>query len=405
MEAREVSEVRAMMLDPGSLVRATARGRAPGRSPRWRRVDLRPVELGAGPRLQVTRFTATQAFAANHPWGSREAAEAVDELMAEGFAEWVVDTGSHRARLRARSGGAFGVAVREREEPLAVDTGHDRAKARVLPADHPVLRELGLTTPDGRVKPSRQAKWRQVEEFLRLLEAALAEAGLADRERLRVVDLGCGNAYLTFAAHAALSGRGTRVEVLGVDVKEQSRQHNEEVAARLGVGGDVTFVAGAIAGADLRVGGERPDVVLALHACDTASDDAIAAGVRSGARLLLVAPCCHHDLQRQLTAAPTPYEGLLRHGILRQRWGDVLTDTLRAEILSCLGHRVDVVEFVGSQHTPRNTLIRAIADRSLPDGVRWANADRLMSEWGVVPRLSVLLAEELSAARAGEVHR
>jgi SAM-dependent methyltransferase len=207
---------------------------------------------------------------------------------------------------------------------------------------------------------------------------------------LRVVDLGCGNAYLTFAAHAWLSRvRGLPLRVVGVDVKEQARRHNAEVAERLGVSDEVTFVA---AGIDDVVLDDAPDVVLALHACDTATDDALARAVGWDAPLVLAAPCCHHDVSRQLRdhPAPEPYALLTRDGILRERFADTLTDALRAALLRTRGYRVDVVEFVGSKHTPRNTLIRAVAtdSTSAAAGEEYAELTRT---WQVQPRLAELL--------------
>ncbi len=172
-------------------------------------------------------------------------------------------------------------------------------------------------TDAGVVRKTRADKYHQVEEFVRLLDAAVRDArsaGRLQRERLRVVDLGCGNAYLTFAAYEHLTaGLGLSVEVVGVDVKDQARRHNVDVAERLGWSSDVHFVEGTIGDADV----ELPvDITLALHACDTATDDALARGVGWASELILAAPCCHHDIQRQLRAAtpPAPYGLVTRHG-------------------------------------------------------------------------------------------
>ena len=151
--------------------------------------------------------------------------------------------------------------------------------------------------------------------------------------------------------------RGLPVRLTGVDVREQSRGHNEDVADGLGI--DADFVAGSIGGAELA---RPPDVVLALHACDTATDDALARAIGWGSPLVLAAPCCHHDIAAQLRRAtpPAPYASLVRHGILRERFADTLTDALRASLLRLEGYRVDVVQFVESGHTPRNTMLRAV---------------------------------------------
>jgi SAM-dependent methyltransferase len=251
------------------------------------------------------------------------------------------------------------------------------------------------------VKPSRQAKYRQVEELLRALGAAIDDATSSgalrvptEAEPLQVVDLGCGNAYLTFAAHRYLSTvRGLPVRVVGVDVKQQSLDHNTEVARALGVADHARFVRGEIGSVALTALGGRPDVVLALHACDTATDDALAQAVRWQAPLVLAAPCCHNDVSAQLrqAEAPAPYSVLVRDGILRERFADTLTDALRAATLRLEGYRVDVMEFVESRHTPRNTLLRAVRHGAGGSAEARAELEQLTSSWHVRPRLQELL--------------
>jgi hypothetical protein len=148
------------------------------------------------------------------------------------------------------------------------------------------------------------------------------------------------------------------------------------------------------------------DVVLALHACDTATDEALARAVRWRAPLTLVAPCCHHDLQVRMKRAAKaaeagpPHPPLARHGILRERLGDVLTDAFRAHVLRLLGHRVDVTEWIGGEHTPRNTMIKAVRTNQRATRALWAEYDALVEDWGVTPRLAEMLAPELEEARA-----
>jgi SAM-dependent methyltransferase len=388
--ASALGRVRGHVLDPDGLVRALASGRRKGARPAWTRVELRYVDLKAGRRLQVTRYDETQAHVSNH--GPEEAGSVVDELLAEPFGNWHVETGAETVQLRVTKSGDAAVGLLPGVAPA--DRSHDRSKSRMLAEDDPVLVELGISDADGRVKPSRRAKYRQVEEFLRELGAsvddALASGRLAptDERPLQVVDLGCGNAYLTFAAHAWLTRvRGLPVRLVGVDVKEQSRTHNSAVAERLGVADQVTFLRAGIEDVQLP---EPPDVVLALHACDTATDDALARGVGWQAPLILAAPCCHKDISRQLRERPTPapYAMLTRDGILRERFADTLTDALRAALLRTHGYRVEVVEFVGSEHTPRNTLIRAVATGTATGDEEYAE---LTATWQVTPRLAELL--------------
>lgn len=395
---RALMRVRALLLDDTSLVRALASGRRKGEQTTWKRVEMRWVDLKAGRRLQIVRYDETQAHTTNHA-ADGDLREAVDALLDEPFANWHVETTTEQVQVRVTKKLEAMVHVSARQEPVEAVRDHDRDKERLLAEDDPVLVAVGISTPEGRIKPTRQAKYRQVEEFLRLLDSSVTEAIAKQHlrrptveEPLRIVDLGCGNAYLTFAAQRYLTHvRKLPVHLTGVDVKQQSADHNTSVAADLGI--DADFVVGSIADAVLD---PAPDVVLALHACDTATDEALARAVEWGASLVLAAPCCHHDIAAQLRRAPTPapYAALTRHGILRERFSDTLTDALRASLLRLEGYRVDVVEFVESAHTPRNTLLRATrtGGKVKGGGVR-KEYDELVGQWQIAPRLAQLLGE------------
>jgi SAM-dependent methyltransferase len=390
--------VRADVLDDNRLIRAVAAGRRRGERPAYRRAELRWVDLRAGRRLQVVRFDDRQAFTSNVE--PEQAAAAVQELLEQPYGNWRVETTDRTTQLRVTKNGDAQV---HRSAPPSSDLvmahSHDRTKARLLDPTDPFLRAVSISDDQGRIKPRRKDKYRQVEEFLRALEPVLSEArdGAADGP-LRVVDLGCGNAYLTFAAYRWLTARhGLDLQLVGVDVKAQSRRRNTELAVQLGWADSVRFVEGTIEDADA---GASPHVVFALHACDTATDDALARAVRWQAPVVLAAPCCHHDVQRQLAEAttPVPYGPLNRHGILRERFADVLTDAVRAELMRLLGYRVEVVEFVESKHTPRNTLLRAVRTGAAPDPARAAEYVALITQWGIRPALQKRLSEEIDQA-------
>ena len=391
---RALNRMRGHILDPDVLVKAVASGRQKGEQPTWRRAEMRYVDLKAGRHLQITTYDDTQAHTANHAVGDA-ARDAVDALLDEPFGNWHVDTTTQSHQVRVTKKLEAVVHTTDRVEEVEADRGHDRDKPRLLPEDDPVFIALGISDANGKLKPSRQAKYRQVEEFLRLLDASITEARQKGHLRkptpedpLRIVDLGCGNAYLTFAAERYLSER-MPVKLIGVDVKEQSREHNSAVARELGV--DAEFVVGTIGGVSLD---PAPEVVLALHACDTATDEALAQAVTWGAQLVLAAPCCHHDISAQLRKAPTPapYAMLTRHGILRERLADTLTDGLRASLMRLQGYRVDVVQFVESQHTPRNTMLRAIRTGApVKGGSARKEYDEMVTTWGLRPRLAELL--------------
>ncbi|WP_432542215.1 class I SAM-dependent methyltransferase [Kineococcus sp. SYSU DK002] len=384
-----LADVRTLLLDTPNLSRAVAAGRRKGlQPPAAERVEVRPVRLKDGPHLQFTARTGPVVSTRNVPVG--EAGEAVDELLAQAYGNLHVETATEVVQVRITKKGDAQV----HRAPARHEAGpgaHDRAKQRLVDPDDPVFRVLGAGGD----------KRRQVEAFVRQL-APLAPAVLSGGgDRVRAVDLGCGNAYLTFAAHRWLSGaareRGKDLVTVGVDVREDVVATGRRAAAEAGLPG-LEFAVGSIAGAE-PFGDARPDVVMALHACDTATDEALARAVRWGAPLVLAAPCCHRDVQRQLHENRAP---LVRHAILRERFADVLTDALRSLLLQVLGYRVEVVEFIDSAHTPRNAMIRAVR-AGAPRGSRTAGLlaeyDELTRAWGVEPALARMLTAELAQAR------
>jgi SAM-dependent methyltransferase len=392
-----------MLLDRERLVRAVAAGRRRGHPLPWRRAELRYVDLKAGRALQVTTYDDAQAHTLNNEVGS-DAARAVDQLLELPFGNWHVETTDEVVQLRVTKKGEAQVHTKPRQREadgdaeVVVRREHDRAKPRLLPVDDPVLRAVGIADHRGQIKPSRQSKYRQVDEFLRILEPAVDDALETGRvpsptpdRPLRVVDLGCGNAYLTFAAVSYLATvREFPLQMVGIDVRPQARQRNADLAASLGWDRQLTFVQSSIESATIP---DPPDVVLSLHACDTATDEALARAVRWEAPVILAAPCCHHDIQTQLSrgTTPDPYAMITRHGILRERFADVLTDALRASILRQRGYRVEAIQFVGSEHTPRNVLLRAIrtgAESGANVGEEYAT---MLAQWGVRPALARML--------------
>nr|WP_202891846.1 SAM-dependent methyltransferase [Kribbella shirazensis] len=383
--------VRAALLDQGGLVRGVASGRRRGmEAPAYLRVEVRYVDLKGLRHLQITEFDERQAHTRNVPDADVE--KAVDELLGLAYGSWHVETTSETLRLRYTKKGKE--LLHRQEDHREQETSHDRVKRRVLDPAAPFLIELGISDHQGRVKPSRQAKYKQIEEFCKLLAPALEEAVAAGRiatgRPLQVVDLGCGNAYLTLAAYHLLTVAGHDVRMTGIDHNPAARKRNTRVVEALGWQDHLRFLDATIEGAELDV---RPDVVLALHACDTATDDALARAVRWEAPLVLAAPCCHHDIQKQLKSVtpPAPYALMTRYGIVRERFADVLTDSLRAAVLRQVGYRVEVVQFVDSQHTPRNLLLRAARTGAKPTPDLRAEYQAMVTEWQVKPRLAQLL--------------
>jgi SAM-dependent methyltransferase len=329
--------------------------------------------------LQIVTDDGARPYTRNVTPGA-EAAAAVDELLAEPFGNWHVETASATVQVRITKKGDAQVHRAAAVAPAGPQQ-HDRAKQWLLDPGDPLFTVVGGTA----------AKRRQVDAFLRALAATLPDDPARLPSPLRVVDLGCGNAYLTFAAYRYLTDLGADVQVVGVDVRDDQRVRNSAVAEQLGCADRVTFVAGTISDAVVE---SAPDLVLALHACDTATDQALARAVGWDARWVLAAPCCHHDIAAQLKGgtAPAPYGELTRHAILRERFADVLTDSLRSALLRLRGYRVDVVEFVDSAHTPRNLLLRARHTGAEPTTEQRDEYASLTAQWGVTPALEKLLS-------------
>jgi len=372
-----------LIVDNNSFVRAVLSGRRRNMQTAYERIDIRPVQLKDGLKLQLVLSEAKQDTTKNIETDSQK----ILELLNSGYANILVEftTGSYSIRI-TKKGEAL---IHEGKGTFERTLAHYRSKERLLDASDPFLIEVGISDHKGVIKPSMQDKYRQVEEFLRILEPALPER----REKLSIVDLGCGHAYLTFAAHQYLHKAGIDARVIGVDVRESSRDRNNKIAEKLGIAQSIEFRAEEISDTAIT----SADIAIALHACDTATDDAIAWAVMHDVQVLLIAPCCHHDLQRQMQEIPEPWPMLTRHGIMRERLGDLLTDSFRTQILKLLGYRVDAIEFVGGEHTPRNLMIRAIKTGTKPEAIEITRYKEMRAQWNVEPALATRLAKELGA--------
>jgi len=367
-----------------SLVRVVLSGERRNMVPPAERIDIRPVLIKEKLMLQVSSNDGRAVTTKNINFDNA----VISNLLDSGFANILVESTDSAISIRVTKKGE--AQIHYEKVNKTQDLAHDRKKERLLDSADPYLIEVGISDIHGQVKPSRQDKYRQVEEFLRILAPALESAISAGQIKtpnaespLEIVDLGCGNAYLTFATHQYLMNKGIPVHVTGIDIREQARERNSQIAKKLGIEKSIEFKAEEIA----RVGEGLVDIAIALHACDTATDDAIAWAVKSNAGLVLVAPCCQHDLQSKLKEIPEPWPLVTKHGILKERLADILTDSIRAQILKLLGYRTDVIEFIGGEHTPKNLLIRGVKTQAKPEHIEIVRYQEMLKELGVVPAL------------------
>ena len=324
-----------------------------------------PVELRRGSTVKLVEGPRTETV-------EREAwPERLDALLADArHVHLLAPDGDLHAR-RTKKG--RWLVSRGRPSSAEAPTGsHDRRRRHPLPADHPLFRATHIS----------RDKERQVQHYVELLRPL----ALWQHDRIRVVDAGCGKAYMSLALVAYGREIGTPVELVGVDVKADVVATVREIAAELGYD-EARFEVSTIAGYE---SSEPIDLLVSLHACDTATDEAIAAGVRLGAEAIVVAPCCHHELAAQIAAKDK--DALLRHGLLLGRQADLVTDALRASALEMAGYRVDVIEFVAAEHTAKNVMLRAERSPSESRGARAAaEYVELRDRYGVRPAIERLL--------------
>lgn len=262
------------------------------------------------------------------------------------------------------------------------DLSHNRKKEYLIPEGTPIpyLVDLGVMTKEGKIVHSRYDKYRQINRFLEFIEDILVN--LPKDRPVRILDFGCGKSYLTFAMYEYLHERkGYQVEMIGLDLKEDVMEHCSQLAEKYGYE-NLHFYTGDIANYE----DDKPiDMVVTLHACDTATDYALEKAVRWGAKVILSVPCCQHELNRRITCddlAP-----IMDYGLLKERFAALLTDGLRAKLLEEQGYQVQILEFIDMEHTPKNILIRAVHTGKKAEVKTVDRCDRLMNSQGTLERL------------------
>lgn len=380
-------------LDPADCIRLTLvrhQGLGPSKE------SIRPVTIGGVVAWQSEQTKGKRIEVGNHSAGEAATAAVNALLGATGAREYHLAAAKGDLHVRiTRKGKALVSRGKPVTGAIAAPRPHDRVKNSPLSKfdSEALLRVIGLTDASGTVRASMRGKFDQINAFLQEIDSTLSETtGSLDRP-FRILDCGCDRAYLTLSACKYLqTTRGLNVEVCGVDRNADLIATCREMSALLAMEDCARFEAADLA--DFRPEAS-PDLVLSLHACDTATDLAIATGIRLGAANLLVAPCCQHDLQKQLKPDGAS-RALLRHSILRERFADLLTDAFRAQLLRICGYRTSVVEFVSPEATARNIMLRA--SKGVKPGMPQPVAEYLdlKDEWRVVPALETILGERIT---------
>ncbi len=267
---------------------------------------------------------------------------------------------------------------------------HNRSKNYMIQEGEPVpfLIHLEVMNSNGRVFPQKQNKFRQINRFLEMVVDIIPH--LPKSRRIRVVDFGCGKGYLTFALfHLLRKMEKLDVEVIGVDLKKDVMENSQRIVESLGDQDRFKFIVGDINQADLA----SIDLMVALHACDIATDAALEKAILWNCSVILCAPCCQHELSKQIkneTLKP-----LLKHGILKERFASLVTDAARAQLLEAMGYQTQLLEFVDLEHTPKNLLIRAVRAQGKPDLTIWEDYIAFKQMLGIYPSLEKRIGSQL----------
>ncbi|REK71464.1 class I SAM-dependent methyltransferase [Paenibacillus paeoniae] len=371
----------------GQLLQATLSSPRGGGEMTAPRTVVRPVNLKEGLRYQFESHYANKVL--HHNLDKDETITRLLEIVGPLYRQGLVKTSDADIQLLFSKKGKATVrksAVSGRD--TSVPPQHNRKKQRILEEGKPApfMVELGIMTEDGRVHAKKQDKYRQINRFLEMVTDVL-DALPQDRQ-LKIVDFGCGKSYLTFALYHLLAvEQGRDISVIGLDLKEDVIHFCSNLAEKLGYD-KLTFLVGDIAEYE---GLEAADMVVTLHACDTATDAALAKAVGWGASVIMSVPCCQHELFRQVKSdvlAP-----LFSQGLLKERFAALATDAVRGNLLEVLGYKVNMLEFVDPEHTPKNLLIRAVATpHKEPSLAKWKQYESFRDFLHLSPALESILS-------------
>lgn len=319
------------------------------------KVKIRPVIIGKNVMFQKTEYIGTQVFHSN-----KERQEIISDIqfyLSDNFKQAHIDTKELRADILVSKKGAMNIKVKKntKDNILNNDLSHNRNKNYILQEGKPVdfLIDLGVMTKDGKIVKARYDKFKQINRFLEFIEDILPK--LDKDEEQTIIDFGCGKSYLTFAMYYYLKVlKGYNINVIGLDLKKDVINKCNTLKDKYGYD-KLNFYLGDIASYE---GVKKVDMVVTLHACDTATDHALYKAINWGAKVILSVPCCQHELNKQIkndTLSP-----LLSYGIIKERMSALMTDALRAELLKQQGYDAQILEFIDIEHTPKNLLIRAV---------------------------------------------
>jgi hypothetical protein len=316
-----------------------------------KRVIVKPVALKTGKKISFQYQYQRRDEVKNHE--PEQSAALVKTMLEEQFLEANMFTIKEHIMLLTNNKGSSRLIISPLQETPKLDLLHDKQKTRLIDARKPHWFLLGLTDRSGNILPSMQHKFKQINKYIEILDPLIMQLG--QENEIHIADMGAGKGYLTFALYEYLTHKNAnKIFVTGVEQRQELAEKTQNIALKAGFD-QLQFVTGNIDSFQA----EKLDVLIALHACDTATDDAIATGIKAGAKLIVCAPCCHKQIRNEMKA---PFDALpmLRFGILFERQAEIITDTLRALIMEKYGYKSQIQEFIDAGHTPKNLLLTGI---------------------------------------------
>ncbi|WP_306522794.1 SAM-dependent methyltransferase [Rheinheimera sp.] len=332
-----------------------------GADPELQRLQIRPVEIKG--ELQLSFLSQNRTFDTTKNYPLHEAIQWLQQGISSDFRSALLETQSLEVQLSVSKKGKILLNKRKTSNNKAQAVlAHNKEKHRYVEQSRPYLQALGITDAQGQIIPSMSKKWKQINKFIEVLQKAISQTGLAEQQAVHVADFGSGKAYLTFAVFDYLTTiLGLKAQVTGVELRQPLVDLCNNTAKKLALNG-LQFEQGDVKHFKAR----GINVMIALHACDTATDYAIDMGIRTGAEIIMCSPCCHKELRPQLLSPPV-LSPLLVHGIHAGQQAEMLTDGLRALLLEAYGYDTQVFEFISLEHTSKNKMILAVKRKKTKD--------------------------------------
>lgn len=394
METDYKSVIRERILDQDFFLEAIFTGQIKNRNTPYNKLVLRPILIKNKRYIQFEYHDSLKTTHTNLE--DVEILEKLNEALEMGFKNIYVKTSNLGIQIQITKKGKALIRNHKVFQRGKVTLSHDREKQRLISSNgnERYLKAIGIMSKDGTVKPSMQSKFRQINEFIKIISQTKELESLS--EPIQILDFGCGNAYLTFSTYYYLNYIiGKQASVKGIDINSGYVEKHNEVKEYL-AWDKIDFEVSNIIGFKPTI---QPQIILSLHACDTATDEALAQAIKWNCPLIFCVPCCHQNLQKQLNKgiSSSVFDPVLQHGILKERLGDTLTDTFRSLLLGIMGYKVNVIQFISTEHTNKNIMIRATKNNSIKSHGFVIKYNKLKDFWKVTPYLEKLLQSELQS--------